>query len=280
MDDMRNCEDWSPSEQLRQVETAIAWQSARFPQVAASIGDALAGLLSARATWNRVESVDAFLDYQTRFAAEMDDRVKGAHLMAFYSHHLAIAAGAILLQTGLVAGLDPDDLAIGWEDASPASLGVPVDGARRFHFRLSRVLGTGDSAAAFHDGFVESLAPVVEALQARTGLSPVAQWRLAGDGIAGAFLELGVAMTETERAMALALAIVEREGSPLASGNLRYERIEAMVDGQPAAGIFRLRSGCCLYYRTPGGDVCDVCVLLDPETQKSRLRARLEHAGG
>ena len=280
MDDIPENNGWSLSEQSKQVPAAAAWQTARFPQVEASVGGPLAGLLTARETWSRVETVDAFLDYQIRFAAGMDGRVKGAHLIAFYSHHLAIAAGAILLQTGLVADLGPDDLAVGWEEYRPASAEFPSGEAHRFHFRFNRFCGTSDNAAAFHDGFIASMAPAVEALQARTGLSPGAQWRLVADGIAGAFLELGMAMGGAERAMALALAIIGQKGSPLSRAKPRYERVEAISDGQPAARIFRLRSGCCLYYRTPGGAFCDVCVVLKPREQKSRLQARLERAGG
>ena len=280
MDDIPENNGWSLSEQSKQVPAAAAWQAARFPQVEASVGGPLAGLLTARETWSRVEAVDAFLDYQIRFAAGMDQRVKGAHLIAFYSHHLAIAAGAVLLQTGLVADLGPDELAVGWEEYRPASAEFPSGGAHRFHFRFSRFSGVDDSAAAFHDGFISSLAPAVEVLQARTGLSPGAQWRLVADGIAGAFLELGMAMGGAERAMALALAIIGQKGSPLSRAKPRYERVEAISGGQPAARVFRLRSGCCLYYRTPGGDFCDVCVVLKPREQKSRLQARLERAGG
>ncbi|WP_244506492.1 (2Fe-2S)-binding protein [Pararhizobium polonicum] len=220
------------------------------------------------------------LDYQARFAAGMDERTKGAHLISFYSHHLGIAAGIIYLRTGLVADLDPDSLAIRFEPFGENDAEVFPADARRFHFRFARCFRGDDGASLFHDAFVASLTPVIETLQARTGLSPVAQWRLAADGIAGAFLEIGMASGEAERAMAAALAIVKRDGSPFSSAALRYERIEAVCDGVAIERSFRLRGGCCLYYRTEGGDFCDVCVLLDEQTQKSRLRAHMERTGG
>ncbi|URK87386.1 (2Fe-2S)-binding protein [Rhizobium sp. RCAM05350] len=69
--------------------------------------------------------------------------------------------------------------------------------------------------------------------------------------------------------MTAALAIINRAGSPLSSDVLRYTKIDAVCGGVPVERMFRLRSGCCLYYRTEGGDFCDVCVLLNDETQKA-----------
>lgn len=275
--------DSSPDLDGKDLEGAIGWQAERFPQVAASLGLATAGFLTVTNAWRRDGGmIEGLLDYQTRFAIGMDDRTKGAHLISFYSHHLSIAAGAVYLRTGLMPDLGPDSLAIqfGPRGASgPSAQPFPTD-IRRFHFRFGRFFHDVPGTPLFHDAFVESLAPVIEMLQARTGLSPVAQWRLAADGIAGAFLEIGMAQGEEERAMAAALAIVKKEGSPLSSAALRYERIDAVYGGSPVERIFRLRSGCCLYYRTEGGDFCDVCVLLGDEAQKSRLRAHLERAGG
>jgi len=275
----------SPVSDRQQGEAAIAWQAERFPQVAVSLDPGAAGFLSVTDTWCRAGSViDGLLDYQTRFATGMDDRTKGAHLISFYSHHLGIAAGAVYLKTGLVADLGPGSLAMRFElcegnDAHRSGKAPPTD-ARRFHVRFSRCFHSNNGALLFHDLFVEGLTPVIETLQARTGLSPVAQWRLAADGLAGAFLEIGMALGEEERAMATALAIVKKEGSPLLSSALRYERVDAVCKGTPVERIFRLRSGCCLYYRTEGGDFCDVCVLLDDQTQKGRLRAHIERTGG
>ncbi|MCV9961125.1 (2Fe-2S)-binding protein [Pararhizobium sp. BT-229] len=264
---------------------AMRWQAERFPQVAASFASDGAAFLAVTEAWGHGgTAIDGFLNYQNRFAAGMDDRTRGAHLIAFYSHHLSIAAGAIYLRTGVVPDMRPDRLRLrfepyGREDAGQATENPPHD-VRRFHFSFIGLCRGADMASAFHDSFVASLTPVVETLKLRTGLSPVAQWRLTADGLAGAFLDIGTAIGEEERAMAAALAIVMRDGSLLSSGELRYERIGVVVDGVEDERVFRLRSGCCLYYRTPGGDFCDVCVLLDDETKKSRLRAHVEHAGG
>ncbi|KQS97789.1 MULTISPECIES: (2Fe-2S)-binding protein [unclassified Rhizobium] len=258
---------------------AITWQAENFPQVAASLDDDGTGFFSVIEAWSQgSEWLEDCLRYQNHFAVGMDERTRGAHLIAFYCHHLSIAAGAVYLTTGLVPDLDPQRLAVRFENHdSAASSFQPA--IKRLHFMFGRFLPEG-SAQSFHDAFVASLTPVVEALQARTGLSAAAQWRLAADGITGAFLEIGLAGGEEAGAMASALDIVKIPGSPLLSSELHYERIETTRDGIPVEQVFRLRSGCCLYYRTDGGDFCDVCVLLEPDVQRNRLRDRLMRSGG
>lgn len=272
--------DSSPAlRDLVAAKAAIAWQAENFPQVAASLSNDDAGFFSVIEAWGQgSEWLEDCLRYQKHFADGMDERTCGAHLIAFYCHHLSIAAGSVYLTTGLVPDLDPQRLAVRFENhdlVAPASqLAI-----KHLHFRFSRLLPKGN-AGSFHDTFIASLMPVAEALQARTGLSTAAQWRLAADGITGAFLEIGMAREDEDGAMASALAIVKIQGSPLLSGELHYERIEAMRDGVPVEQVFRLRSGCCLYYRTDGGDFCDVCVLLEPDVQRNRLRDHLMRAGG
>lgn len=276
---------WPASPWKEDAQAAMAWQAQRFPQVAASLAGDGADFPLVTDVWrNDSAEIADLLHYQGRFAAGMDDRTKGAHLVAFYSHQLSIAAGALYLRTGLVPDLDPGSLAFRFEPYAPKNAGegalaCPSD-ARRFHFRFRHFRRGRDNAPLFHDSFVASLVPVVETVKARTGLSSVAQWRLAADGIAGAFLEIGAASAQEEQAMVSALAIVNTEGSPLKSDALRYQKVAAIMDGVPVERNFRLRSGCCLYYRTDGGTFCDVCVLLDEKTQRCRLRAHLERAGG
>ncbi|MCV9999911.1 ferric iron reductase [Pararhizobium sp. YC-54] len=265
-------------------QAAIRWQAEHFPQVAVSLGLRDSDFLPLTDAWRHDGTmVECLLDYQNRFAAGMDDRVRGAHLISFYSHHLSIAAAAVYLRTGLIPDLRPDRLAMRFEpfvqDGLVSSETGPSD-ARRLHFRFGRSLHRHDRASLLHDVFVEGFMPVIGVLQARTSLSPVAQWRLVADGIAGAFLEVGAALDEEERAMTAALAIINRTGSPFFSEAARYTKISAVCKGVPTERNFRLRGGCCLYYRTEGGDFCDVCVLLDGQTQKDRLRAHVERTGG
>jgi hypothetical protein len=268
-----------------QVEAAIAWQAEHFPQVAVSLGLEGGDFLPITEAWRHDgDMLGVLLGYQNRFATGMDDRVRAAHLISFYSHHLSIAAASIYLRTGLVPDLSPDRLAFRFEPVVPhgrvSAVEMRPSDISRLHFRFEHFLRGDDRALLFHNLFVDSFLPVIDVLQAYTGLSPVAQWRLATDGIAGAFLEVGTALGDQERAMDAALAIINRTGSPLFSDAVRYQRIEAVCDGIAVERVFRLRSGCCLYYRTEGGDFCDVCVLLDKETQESRLQAHVERTGG
>ena len=86
-----------------QAQSAIAWQAEHFPQVAVSLGPKDADFLRVADAWHRdSDMVERLLGYQNRFAAGMDDRVRGAHLISFYSHHLSIAAAAVYMRTGLV----------------------------------------------------------------------------------------------------------------------------------------------------------------------------------
>lgn len=282
MDENRNSANF-PGADAEQAQAAIAWQAVHFPQT----GLSLAGtdFLPVTRAWHRNgEMAERLLDYQNRFAAGMDDRVRGAHLISLYSHHLSIATAAVYLRTGLVADLHPDRLAFRFEPVVgqgnvPPAGSYPSD-VSRFHFCFQSLARSDDEVPALHDGFVESVLPVIGLLQDRTGLSPVAQWRLVADGIAGAFLEVGAALGEEHRAMAAASAILSRVGSPLFSEAAHYTRIGAVWNGIPVERVFRLRSGCCLYYRTEGGDFCDVCVLLDDETKTDRLRTHVERRGG
>ncbi|MCY1251573.1 hypothetical protein D9M72_653510 [compost metagenome] len=77
--------------------------------------------------------------------------------------------------------------------------------------------------------------------------------------------------------MSKALAIVKRDGAPLYSDKLCYETIEAGKGDchLPLSRVYRLRGGCCLYYRTEGGSFCDSCVLLAPKERRERLQAHL-----
>lgn len=270
----------------RHAEAVLAmhWQVERFPLVATTFGDGGSDFMPAIAAWEPdTHFVDSLLEYQGRFAAGMDERTRGAHLISFYSHHLAIAAGAIYLLTGLVPALDPGRLAISFKPCAPTDASGPARGTaadmRRLHFGFRAFAEAPADVSLFHDAFVSTLAPAIDAVRIRTGLSAAAQWRLVADGIAGAFLEIGSAIGDEERAMASALAVVNMAGSPLACDVAHYCRIAAVVGGVPVERTFRLRGGCCLYYRTEGGGFCDVCVLLDQQTQKSRLRAHLERAG-
>ncbi len=243
------------------------------PQSApARVGDAVLSFGAADSSFLPVDTawaawLDDWLSYQQNFGAGTDERIRAAHLMTFYAHHLACVAAGLFLTDGVVPDLSPKNLFVRFEPFDRRS-GRP-EAARRFHFR-SPHLPTRVGADDLHDRFVESLMPAVEALNLRCQLSTGSLWRLASDGIFGAFLDGGTGSAEDETAMAAGLAIVEREGSPFCSGLPRVERV-AGTDGRER--LHRIRSGCCLAYRAEGGRHCDVCVLLPADERRRRLSA-------
>lgn len=259
---------------------AVERLSRLFPEVGFSLGQA-DGDFSAPATFwaEGGTQVEASIAYQDRFANGMDDRIRAAHLVAFYSHQLSLALGALYLGSGLHAEVT----GLRFEDAIRAHRGVEVLG-KRFHFRLD--LAThgqgGADSGAFEPAFVAHLTPIIAVLKRRTGLSSGAQWRLAADSVAGAFLQIGRAVGDEARGIAEALAIVKRRGSPLFSEKLCYEEITAVgpAGGERLSRRYRMRGGCCLFYRTEGGSFCDACVLLDPDVRRERLAAHLVRNGG
>ncbi|MCA1439682.1 ferric iron reductase [Ensifer sp. IC4062] len=258
-----------------EAKAAVAWLKATFPEVACSLTPDKDMQLPSAFWAEGSADVEACLAYQNRFGAGMDDKVQAAHLIAFYSHQLSLAAAAVYLCSGRVA----DVAGLRFEHyARPLKAGA-VD-AGRFHFYMGPIDVSGsdpeNADELFHNIFVAHLKPVIALLKRRCGLSLRAQWRLAADSLAGAFLEVGRRRGTEAEAIAQALAIVQRAGSPLCSEKLCYETIEATAeDGKELSRMYRMRSGCCLYYRTDGGSYCDSCVLLERETRRERLRTHL-----
>ncbi|XEN31554.1 hypothetical protein M728_002151 [Ensifer sp. WSM1721] len=259
---------------------AVIWLADAFAEVACSLATGAAGFRSLAAFWAEASAdLETVLAYQERFASGMDDKIRAAHLIAFYSHQFSLAAGAIYL----VGGVVPEVTDLRFESHQRLVGGRKVE-AGRFHF-LARLPRAADEAAftdadgVFHDSFIAQLKPVIALIERRCGLSSRAQWRLAADGLAGAFLEIGRRRGAEADAMERALAIVKRVGSPLYSRELCYERVDATQgcgSGEEALSrTYRMRGGCCLYYRSDGGSYCDTCVLLEPELRRERLRARL-----
>lgn len=253
----------------------------QFPEAAVSLGPAASDFSAPGDFWAAGSAgLEAGLAYQDFFGVGMTDRIRAAHLIAFYSRQLSVVLGAFHLG----AGLQAEVAGIRFEDWTRLHRGVEIAG-KRYHFRLhppATERQGGEGASAFEQGFIAHLAPVVAVLKARAGLSSGAQWRLAADALAGAFLEIGRAIGDEARGMAEALAIVKRPGSRLYSEELCYEQIAAL---DPASGAelsrqYRIRCGCCLYFKTEGGSFCDTCVLLEPEDRRARLAAHLMQNGG
>ncbi|HEV7317245.1 MAG TPA: (2Fe-2S)-binding protein [Ensifer sp.] len=261
-----------PPEALEVVERLCT----QFPDAGVSIGTVDGGFRTPAIFWAEGGGgIEDGLAYQDRFAPDMTDRIRAAHLIAFYSHQLSMVLGASYLGAGLAAEVS----GLRFEAWTRTVRGVEIAG-KRFHFHLDR-LAPGDVRGVERQ-YVAQLKPVIAALKRRTGLSSGAQWRLAADSLAGAFLEIGRAIGDEARGMAEALAIVKRRGSPLYSEELCYEEIVAVdpTSGERLSRQYRMRCGCCLYFRTEGGSFCDTCVLLEPEARRAQLVAHLMQNGG
>ncbi|WP_312363058.1 (2Fe-2S)-binding protein [Ensifer sp.] len=255
---------------------AIARLQPCFPEVGFSLDEGGDEALSPAQFWAEGGAgIDVALAYQDCFATGMDDKVRAAHLIAFYGNQLALALACLYLGADIV----PELRGLGFYDVSRCHSERTV-AAKRFHFHLAlsrRSPRQRADADVFGEAFAAQLAPVIASLKRRTGLSSGAQWRLAADSLAGAFLEVGRTLGDEANAISKALAIVKRQGTPLYSDKLTYEAI-AIGEGQgqpPLSRIYRLRGGCCLYYRTEGGSFCDSCVLLSPGERRERLQAHL-----
>ncbi|MEY9196690.1 ferric iron reductase [Sinorhizobium sp. CCBAU 05631] len=265
------------SRAVMEAAAAIEWLAASIPEVACSVATSDAHFQSPDAFWSKPANLETCLAYQDRFASGMDDKIRAAHLVAFYSHQLSLAAGAIYLVSGLV----PVVAGLRFETYLRARDGRSLV-AGRFHFlvdlpRSESEIEPDEPTRRFHDAFVAHLKPVIALLKRRCGLSARAQWRLAADSLAGAFLEIGRRRQREDRATGQALAIVKRAHSPLVSRQLHYEKIEAASGsgGELRSRTYRIRGGCCLFYRAEGGSFCDTCVLLEPELRREMLRAHL-----
>ena len=264
-----------------QVLAVVEWLRAQFPDAGVSLAVGESAFSAPDAFWAMDGAgVEQSLAYQDFFAIGMTDRIRAAHLIAFYSRQLSLVLGAFYLGAGLHAEI----AGIRFEDWVRLDERREIAG-KRYHFHLGRLTAVpreSEGGSTFERGFTAHLAPVVAVLKRRTGLSSGAQWRLAADSLAGAFLEIGRAIGDEARGMAEALAIVKRPGSPMFSEELCYEEISAIdpANSERLSRQYRIRCGCCLYFRTEGGSFCDTCVLLEPDDRRERLAAHLMQNGG
>lgn len=109
-----------------EARAAITWLQAEFPEVACSRAPD-EGVRLPSAFWAEASpDVETCLAYQERFGVGMDDKVRAAHLIAFYSHQLSLVSAAIYLCSSRV----PDVTGLRFERyARPLEAGA-VDAGR------------------------------------------------------------------------------------------------------------------------------------------------------
>jgi hypothetical protein len=137
--------------------------------------------------------------------------------------------------------LDPE--AIWWRPAQPGPMRLAMDVAS---WRRT-------SAAALHADVVQPvMVALVEAYRTAFALSPKVLWGNVASALNGA-------------------------AAALAAGDGLVRDVLALGE---LAGTARLppphfvRSSCCLYYRVPGGGICDDCVLLSRTTGSAQVSGR------
>lgn len=253
---------------------------AEFPDVGVSLGTVDGAFSAPAGFWAAGGAgIEESLAYQDFFRSRHDGPDPGRASDRLYSRQVSVVLGALYLGAGVQAEI----AGIRFEDWSRLHQDRAVAGKRyHFHVDLAERSQQAECIGVFERGFTAHLAPVIAILKKRSGLSSGAQWRLAADSLAGTFLEIGRAIGDEVRGMAEALAIVKRPGSRLFSEEICYEEISAT---DPASGAqlscqYRIRCGCCLYFKTEGGGFCDTCVLLEPDDRRARLAARLMQNGG
>ncbi|WP_373355966.1 (2Fe-2S)-binding protein [Pseudoroseicyclus sp. CXY001] len=205
---------------------------------------------------------------------EADDKLRAAYLIGRLAPAALRPFAALMLAGHLPAHLPAEALALTLRTE-------PWQGADRLYqiaiFDVTLLpgirLGAPDGAAA-GDAIAGLFAPVVTLLSRAWRLGPAALWRLVGDALSQLLLEEGRRRDEVERASALALEILHREGSPLHAPQLRFTDV-SLPERPDISERFRVRGGCCRYYTVPGGSYCTSCVLRDDESREDRLRAHL-----
>jgi hypothetical protein len=171
-----------------------------------------------------------------------DQRVAASIAFQGLAAGLVSAPFAAAVLHGVVPALGPD--ALHWRPSASGSLqlwcadpaAVPVAGL----------------APLVLDGL---LAPLVAAVRAQVPVAERVLWGNAASAVAGAKRVLGTARPEAAEHAADMAAQLLAAGPLAGSGEL------LPPEGPDRGWTFRRRS-CCLYYRVPGGGLCEDCVLL------------------
>ncbi len=121
---------------------------------------------------------------------------------------------------------------------------------------------SGDAAAQVYRTVVDDLlTPLARAVQDITKIAPALLWGNAASALAGVLRTLPVARPDLGPRAARLVGEVLRLGVLAGTGE----------PAEPAPGNhYFVRVSCCLYYRVPGGGMCDDCALLAPETRHAR----------
>lgn len=278
---------------------AAAGCAVLWPEQRVELGALEPGWLTAQAFFTSAAAIDDFLAHERALYAGADLKSCAAFMMRDYLSIVSLATVPLFLRHGLVADLAPARVALRFQEVVQEQDGRAY-AVRRAHMRhLSPAFATDRPDAARHADaravadrgllcehfraeLEDHVRPLVGVLTARTGLSSGALWRLAGDAIAGRFLDVGEKLGRLEEARTAALRILKQPGSPLANRQLHFFDIELTDETGCSRGVwtFRARGGCCRYYTVEGGTFCATCVLKPASERDAELRAAIRrHLG-
>ncbi len=283
------------------LAAAFAAQRAFWPEPEVEIGVLAPGWTTAAGLFADDATIEDQLSYQASFFTRVDRRSSAAFLISDYCAMFCVTAVPPLVGHGVVPDLSPERYALQFytrpfeHDGRTAVL-------RRAHVRLlshafsttrmdaashpdATVLAADDALhAAFREAVEAHFTPLLDMLNARTGLPHSAMWRLVADALAVNFLDAGRRYDCLDRAKATAMAVLKHPGSPLTNRQLHYFDVTLRDDTRPervvASYTFRARGGCCRFYRAEGGSLCSTCVLQRPAERERILQAKMRHKLG
>lgn len=270
------------------ISAVLSQCSAVHPEVQIDIGAVEHGWIRSDALVLDDAAVDEYLDYEGSFHPDTDRKTCAAAMMVDYCYVFTLATVPLFLRFGLTPDLSLRNCALKFHIVLFEHDGqtVPI---RRAHVRFlshefvtdragydDRILRLRDTQALcdrYRAGIEAHMEPLVRQLVRRTGLSRSALWRLVADAVAGRFLEVGRDLGCLETATKAAMMIVKQHGSPLHNRQLHYFDLTLRDDRKREllSWTFRSRGGCCRYYTTPGGELCETCVLQEPVVRDERL---------
>ncbi|MET8141445.1 (2Fe-2S)-binding protein [Sphaerisporangium sp. NPDC005288] len=145
----------------------------------------------------------------------------------------------------------------------PEGAGGPEGGGRS--------QGAGGAAeVAYRVVVTELLEPLLGAVREIAGVSVPLLWGNAASSLAGTLRTLPVARPDLGPRAARFVREVLGLGVLADTGRL----------AEPAPGWYSfVRVSCCLYYRVPGGGMCDDCALLDPAVREAQWAHAARRAG-
>ena len=245
----------------------IRWIGENFDAPLVSAGDA-SGSFASYADFLEGNELAGLLFAQPDLPSGTDARTCAAFFIGRYAYFLALPLAALHLRDGLTADIDSRSLAVGFEQVvldhgdHSHELVVP-------HLRFTGAFSYCTEIGVLREAIENHLEPLIDRLKAETRLSPGAQWRLAGDSIAFAFMGIGEKLGRSDAARDATTALLKHPASPLTNPQMHFVSIPVPGLAEPKSCV--ARGGCCRYYKVEGGTVCANCVLETEEDRHTRL---------